>query len=78
MRGLGAPQESSPTWTATWEALDRVLVADRSLVLVPTSGRACRFLTIRRHTIHRLLPRIAERGVPIERVRSTIRYAFFM
>jgi hypothetical protein len=75
MRLDGGGEGTEVGWTATWSAIDRVLVAPRSIVMFSGGARPCRFVVPAESTARKLEVELVARGVEVTRVRSTVRYA---
>jgi len=73
---VGSADPPGPAWSCAWNELDRVLVAPRKLVVYPREGRGCRFVTIRRGQLHRLLEAISKHGVSCEQISRFSRAGF--
>jgi hypothetical protein len=75
MRLEGGDEGTEVEWVATWSAIDRVLVAPRSIVMFSGGARPCRFVVPAESTARKLEVELVARGVEVTRVRSTMRHA---
>lgn len=78
--GLGLrgrrPANDSVAWSASWESIDSVKVARRSLVVMSARHGSCRFGTLRRSPIRELESALRGQEATLEPVRTTIHYAW--
>ena len=60
-------------WTVLWEDIERVQVSSTSVVLLPKTGRGARFRCTSQAKLESILKILESHGVPMEKVKSTIR-----
>jgi hypothetical protein len=63
-------------WAVLWEDIARVMVSSRTVVLIPRTGRGARFLFMSHAKVEPILEILQSHGVPMEKVKSTIRAAW--
>jgi hypothetical protein len=59
-------------WSVQWPNLSSVDFGRRSIILRPTDGKGCRFVTLTRQRILPLIAELERRKVPVTRKKSTI------
>jgi hypothetical protein len=59
-------------WTVAWDEIDHVLVARRTVVIVPKHGRNCRFGTLSARPMQALFSVLRGHGVTMVATRTTV------
>jgi hypothetical protein len=72
----GSPKRGVNSWSASWSEISRLDVGRRSLVPYLPNRRGCRFVSMSRRKLARLVAVAVEHGVEIHQVRGTLGWIF--
>jgi hypothetical protein len=62
----GAAADGTERWSYRWCDVGHVFVAPRKIVIIPKSGRGCRFVVVRKSTLITLVTSMRELGLDLE------------